>query len=312
MARDMEQKKKVAFEDDVVAADEAADGEPSAEKHALSDPSVDPLSKKLNALGHGDEGVNDGAGDDDDGLDFTKLKKKKKKKVVTGDDADGEDGEAVPEEDGEVDFSKMKKKKKKKDTKSLDAELEQAGVLEHDAAEMDEDRNADHANMTSANGEQDYSYNDLLERIFLLLRENNPELQSDSKKKYTMVPPSVMREGNKKTIFANITNICSRMRRSPEHVIQFLFAELGTSGSVDGSSRLVIKGKFQQKQLENVLRRYIVEYVTCKTCRSPDTLLSKENRIYFMDCESCGSRRSVAAIKTGFQAHIGRRKKPQT
>jgi hypothetical protein len=43
-------------------------------------------------------------------------------------------------------------------------------------------------------------------------------------------------------------------------VTQFLFAELGTSGSVDGSKRLVIKGRFQQKQIENVLRRYIVEY----------------------------------------------------
>jgi len=43
----------------------------------------------------------------------------------------------------------------------------------------------------------------------------------------------------------------------PEHVIQFLFAEMGTTGSVDGAGRLVIRGRFQQKQVENVLRRYI-------------------------------------------------------
>ena len=55
----------------------------------------------------------------------------------------------------------------------------------------------------------------------------------------------------------------------------------------------------------------IVEYVTCKTCKSPDTLLTKENRIYFMACESCGSRQSVSAIKTGYQAQVGRRKKAQ-
>lgn len=47
------------------------------------------------------------------------------------------------------------------------------------------------------------------------------------------------------------------MRRSPDHVIQFMFAEMGTTGSVDGAGRLVIKGRFQQKQIENVLRRYI-------------------------------------------------------
>ena len=96
----------------------------------------------------------------------------------------------------------------------------------------------------------------LLSRIFRTLRANNPELAGD-KKRYTIVPPSVHREGNKKTVFANIADICKRMHRQPEHVIQFLFAELGTSGSIDGSQRLVIKGRFQQKQIENVLRRYI-------------------------------------------------------
>ena len=50
------------------------------------------------------------------------------------------------------------------------------------------------------------------------------------------------------------------------------------------------------------MRRYIHEYVTCKTCKSPDTLLAKENRVWFIACESCGSKRSVSAIKTGFQA----------
>ena len=50
------------------------------------------------------------------------------------------------------------------------------------------------------------------------------------------------------------------MHRQPEHVIQFLFAEMGTTGSVDGAGRLVIKGRFQQKQVENVLRRYIGMY----------------------------------------------------
>ena len=50
------------------------------------------------------------------------------------------------------------------------------------------------------------------------------------------------------------------MHRQPEHVIQFLFSEMGTTGSVDGAGRLVIKGRFQQKQVENVLRRYIGVY----------------------------------------------------
>lgn len=55
-------------------------------------------------------------------------------------------------------------------------------------------------------------------------------------------------------------NLFFSLHREPEHVIQFLFAELGTTGSVDGSQRLIIKGRFQQKQIESVLRRYIGMY----------------------------------------------------
>ncbi|BGP56071.1 hypothetical protein JCM8202_005221 [Rhodotorula sphaerocarpa] len=153
------------------------------------------------------------------------------------------------------------------------------------------------------NEDRDYHYTELLGRFYSLLYQSHPALSGGShKKKYTIPPPQLFREGSKRSVFANIADICKRMHRSPEHVIQFLFAELGTNGSVDGSAQLVIKGRFQQKQIENVLRRYIVEYVTCKTCKSPDTTLTKDNRLFFMTCSSCGSTRSVAGIKTGFQA----------
>jgi len=157
--------------------------------------------------------------------------------------------------------------------------------------------------------ERDYKYTELLSRFFVALHAANPTLASSLGKRYTIAPPQILRDGNKKSVFANITDICRRMHRQPEHVIAFMLAEMGTTGSVDGSGRLVIKGRFMQKQIENVLRRYIVEYVTCKTCKSPETILTKENRIYFMSCESCGSRRSVSAIKSGFQAQVGKRKK---
>lgn len=41
--------------------------------------------------------------------------------------------------------------------------------------------------------------------------------------------------------------------------------------------------------------------MTCHTCRSPDTILQKDTRLFFLQCEACGSRCSVASIKSGFQ-----------
>jgi len=49
------------------------------------------------------------------------------------------------------------------------------------------------------------------------------------------------------------------------------------------------------------------EYVTCHTCRSPNTSLVKDERLFFLKCKDCGATCSVASIKSGFQAQVGRR-----
>ncbi|PKS05830.1 hypothetical protein jhhlp_007659 [Lomentospora prolificans] len=259
---------------------------------------------------------------DDGGLDLSLMKKKKKKpKAKEADDA-GEEGAA---DDGGLDLSMKKKKKKKvkegdedefaQKLKALDIEGKEEGAPDAAAAAAAE-APVQEGDMEAGTGIWAHddttviSYNPLLKRFFALLTQKNPDHALSGTKSYKIPPPQCMREGNKKTIFANIAEICKRMKRTDEHVTAYLFAELGTSGSVDGSRRLVIKGRFQQKQIENVLRKYIIEYVTCKTCKSPDTELSKgENRLYFITCNSCGSRRSVTAIKTGFSAQVGKRKK---
>ncbi|KAK2529027.1 Eif2s2 [Columba livia] len=158
-----------------------------------------------------------------------------------------------------------------------------------------------------AGSERDYTYDELLNRVFNIMREKNPDMVAGEKRKFVMKPPQVVRVGTKKTSFVNFTDICKLLHRQPKHLLAFLLAELGTSGSIDGNNQLVIKGRFQQKQIENVLRRYIKEYVTCHTCRSPDTILQKDTRLYFLQCETCHSRCSVASIKTGFQAVTGKR-----
>merc|ERR1712070_1106182 len=71
--------------------------------------------------------------------------------------------------------------------------------------------------------------------------------------------------------------ICSMMQRSPEHVMAFFFAELGTDGNMDGNQRLIIRGKYVPKYIESLLRKYVVEYVTCEMCRSPNTVLKKDS-----------------------------------
>ncbi|KAG1428810.1 hypothetical protein G6F58_000399 [Rhizopus delemar] len=231
---------------------------------------------------------------------FAELKKKKKKKSKSIEEDAPAEAEGVAENEEDLDFGGLKKKKKKKKSMAqFEADLADENANDDEVAEEKPTKQVGEDAWLKS--DRDYAYDELLDRVFNILKQNNPELAGE-KKKYTIVPPSIHREGNKKTIFANVAEISKRLHRPAEHVIQFLFAELGTTGSIDGSQRLIIKGRFQQKQIENVLRRYIVEYVTCKTCKSPNTIMTKDNRLYFNTCEHCGSTRSVSAIKTGFKA----------
>lgn len=239
---------------------------------------------------------------------FAGLKKKKKSKKLTNDSATTE---ALSADDLAKTLGEMGlKKKKKKSTKALDASefdqaLEEAGLDEVVATNAGQSREPEQASSK-------LPYNFLLSRFFEILKKNNPELAGDRVGlKFKIPPPICQREGSKKTLFANVQAIATVLQRNPEHLIQFLFAELGTSGSIDGEKRLVLKGKFQPNQIESVIRRYILEYVTCGTCKSINTELKREsaNRLHFLSCKACGSTRSVSSIKTGFQAQIGRRKR---
>ena len=190
------------------------------------------------------------------------LGKKKKKSKKPKD----EENDETPVADGDIDLSVMKKKKKRKpkaaDADDFEAKLAEAGVGENETP-ADTTETVQEGDLEKGTGIwaheaiQPINYDLLLKRFFSLLHSHHPDLASSGTRSYRIPPPQCLREGNKKTIFANIAEICKRMKRTDEHVRHFLFAELGTSGSVDGNKRLVIKGRFQQKQIENVLRRYI-------------------------------------------------------
>lgn len=247
-----------------------ASAEETKETALSHTPRTPPLSAALGAFTDAKEAPVDDATPptEDGGLDLLKKKKKKPKKT---EDAEGETNSAA---DGAVDTAgldlTLKKKKKKKAPKADEGEdfaakiaaldLDKEGEAEGATETKGKDQSGDMEKGTGIWAQDEtkpISYDLLLTRFFSQLAQKNPDHASSGSRNYKIPPPQCLREGNKKTIFANIQEITRRMKRSEEHVTAYLFAELGTNGSVDGSRRLVIKGRFQQKQIENVLRKYI-------------------------------------------------------
>lgn len=204
-------------------------------------------------------------------LDLTTKKKKKKKKKADKAEGDGDDTKAA----------------------AADLSGQQGMLAEQDQAQETED---------PYDKKADYTYEQLLDRIVDILQTNNPSLVE--KKKRNIKPPQLQVMSSKKTLWVNFQEICTMMQRDSDHVFAFFMAELGTEGSIDGNQRLVIRGKYVPKYIESLLRKYVVEYVTCEMCRSPNTDLKKDGatRLYFCHCRDCGSSRSVAPIRTGYHA----------
>jgi translation initiation factor 2 subunit 2 len=59
----------------------------------------------------------------------------------------------------------------------------------------------------------------------------------------------------------NFQEICDMMKRSPEHVTQFVLAEFGTEGSNTADGQLILKGRYQPKHIESLLRKYIKDTI---------------------------------------------------
>merc|ERR1711936_1472941 len=281
------------------------------EEETSFDPSLKKKKKKRKTPFDLDGALNDAEGDNEtpepakdenlDDLDLENFGKKKKKKKKAG-EGDEEKGDKEKDESEDIDLESFGKKKKPKKKKNINLdELKEA--LDDDNKENEEEEDT----TAWANHDRDYTYDELLQRVYDIIKDKNPDSVMGEKKKFVMRPPQVVKVGTKKSAFVNFTEIAKMLHRPPKHLLAFLSAELGTVGSVDGNDQLIMKGRFQQKHIENVLRRYIKEYVPCHTCRSPDTILNKETRLFFLQCMTCHSRCSVQTIKTGFQAVTGKR-----
>jgi translation initiation factor 2 subunit 2 len=141
----------------------------------------------------------------------------------------------------------------------------------------------------------DYTYDDLVGRLYTLDKQRSGN--SDDHK-LIIQPPKLLRQG-RKTIWSNFAEVCNQMHRNLDHVMCFMLAELSSQGSLDVRQQLVVRGTFQPAHFETIICSYVRDYVTCKTCLQHDTMLMRSDRLTFMVCESCSSKRTVPSIQKG-------------
>ena len=177
-----------------------------------------------------------------------------------------------------IDFKSMKKKK-------ASAKKEPASTVKKEEPVQDSDA----------------QYDIMINKLFDLLKKSKSGV-IEKQKVCVVKQPEVVREGTKKTCWANFQDIADSLKRPQDHLMKFILMELGTEGSIAREVQLILKGRYPEKQIESLLKKYITEYVQCQMCKSIETLLIKDSsiRMFTMTCSKCGCTRSVQTIKEGY------------
>lgn len=100
-------------------------------------------------------------------------------------------------------------------------------------------------------------------------------------------------EGNK-TIITNFLQICSILRRKPEHLAKFLSRELAALIVSEGD-RIIFNRKLTSAKINEKVEEYVNEFVVCRECKKPDTEIVKQGTFMFLQCLACGAKHSVRA-----------------
>lgn len=134
-------------------------------------------------------------------------------------------------------------------------------------------------------------YNKLLERA---RSQIPPEVFEKKHRRLNVSKPNTQIQGSRTALY-NFKEISDQLNREPHHLLKFLSKEMATAGNIEGTYAM-FQGRFSGSVFENLLNRYIQDYLTCPVCKGIDTKISKEGRYYFLLCEVCGARSSIKAV----------------
>ena len=219
-------------------------------------------------------------------IDFSKVKKKRRNKLEIKEEKE-EDHENKDEDDLEDIVLTKKKGGKKGGKKGAKKEEKNENKIESD-------------------NNMKFSYEFLLNRIYEIMKANNPNSSSGRLK----IPSvTVNMTGKDRSSWVNLGNVAQALNRDIESLFKYVLSELGIEGTIGGDNQANFKARITQTAIEKVLTKYINDYVRCPNCKSFKTILKKDQstRLLQKFCENCQSVKTVQVIKT--RATAGKKKK---
>ena len=95
-----------------------------------------------------------------------------------------------------------------------------------------------------------------------------------------------------KTIIKNFDVILQKIRRPPQMLAKYFSKELAIPATIEGD-KLVLHGKFYDRNLRDKLSAFVDAAVVCKECKRPDTKILEKDGVKTLICEACGARAPI-------------------
>lgn len=132
-----------------------------------------------------------------------------------------------------------------------------------------------------------YSIDELLEFAY-------SKLDNLKSNKTSKVNP-IIETRNRKSYITNFNKFVTFLNRDIYHVQKFIDTELHITTSLkDNNELLCLNNRYQNHQILDILQNYLQKYVICPSkCSSLNTSIVTENRINFIICNSCKSKKSI-------------------
>jgi len=138
-----------------------------------------------------------------------------------------------------------------------------------------------------------YTTNELLDRVYCTLSKLNIQ----KNKKLKLILPNVKyNEKRRRTYINNFKQLCKCLDRDIQLVQSFICSELlenVNDSSINDYGQLIIKGRYNTKDIINIIVKFTKKYIQCYQCKSSNTDIIKNKKIKSLYCRSCLSTQTI-------------------
>ena len=154
---------------------------------------------------------------------------------------------------------------------------------------------------TESNPPQDtfYNYDYLLARCLQRQEQDRSELISRCQTPVT-IPHADLTIGHSRTILNNwksYVRLFRALNREPHLFQQYINQYFQCQSSINQREQLTFNIRTTKRTIDNLLKQFLHEYVTCLACQKAQTHLIKSTGLWGIECQLCGSQRSVRRLR---------------